>query len=443
MTDSSRLLATLAVATLLAAACGGDEQAPSETPPIDGFGGDLDALDTDGALDDDLGPETIQDLDVVVPDSLDTSPPAGPLEITADLNWQAWSVEIRPTPAVFAMNLGAGALLLQDAEGAVIRVESSNLQVSLGVLPPILAGAPLSEDTFLVATEEGLSGFLESVWAASPLGEHISETVDAMGWDEDGERLWLTSASSLLLHSEGTLYGVQPGGLPTGAARLAMAPGDPPSLWVASSASIYSLIDKGDGLEVGAWIEGLSALDLTTDGAGRVWVAADGDLYRRSPTGQWHWLRLPSPVSALAADRDLDVLWIATADGLWRHEQGVFGTVEGAPMGTWLTVDDEGAIVMSNDDGVVRMGVGEEPLPPPPPTWAHDIEPLVTERCVLCHGPGALGANQMYLKEQWVTRIDDILFMVSSLAMPLPPNPSLDPASIARIQAWKDAGFPD
>jgi len=49
----------------------------------------------------------------------------------------------------------------------------------------------------------------------------------------------------------------------------------------------------------------------------------------------------------------------------------------------------------------------------------------------------------MYLKEQWVDRVDDILTMVSSFAMPLPPNPPLDPASVQRIQAWKDAGFPD
>jgi hypothetical protein len=49
----------------------------------------------------------------------------------------------------------------------------------------------------------------------------------------------------------------------------------------------------------------------------------------------------------------------------------------------------------------------------------------------------------MYLPEQWEERIDDILLVVSSGAMPLPPNPPLDPAMIARIEGWKAAGFPE
>ena len=49
----------------------------------------------------------------------------------------------------------------------------------------------------------------------------------------------------------------------------------------------------------------------------------------------------------------------------------------------------------------------------------------------------------MYLREQWEERIDDILLVVSSGAMPLPPNPVLDSAMIAQIEGWMAAGFPE
>jgi hypothetical protein len=414
----------------------GDDTTQSDAMPPDGDGGPHD--DATG----DLGPETTGDA--AVEDTADASEPAGPILIEAEVTWAGWSMTIREAPSPFALVTSAGTVL-QDSDGALSIIDVGGFESSLEVeTSPLHAGVELGGSGSLFAGDEGLLGFVEGIVTDSPLNEYIADPVQAMVYGAPSDQLWLSTGSALMLHEDGALYDIEPDGLPTGPAHLAYGGhlDGAPAVWVASGSSIYALSGTGDELIVGAWVEGISVLDLTCDSAGRVWASADGDLYRRSTDGVWDWLRLPSPVGNLAAHPASGALWIATSDGLWRHEDGLFGPVDDGALGSWLTVDDSGSIIGSNVETVWRMGVGEEPLPPPPPTWTQDIAPISDARCVLCHGPGALGAAQMYQREQWEERIDDILLVVSSGAMPLPPNPVLDPAMIARIESWKAAGFP-
>jgi len=405
----------------------------------------------DGDLTQDGGPgdDMIGALDAAVGDTLDTSPPAGPMAITADLSWAGWSVHVRTTPARFALPIGTDTLLLQDEAGGLATVDPTMTELTIdGTLGEVEAGVSLGDGSFLVADPSGVHGYVENMLGPSPINALLSEPITSMIRDPESGWVFFGSETQLLLHDGEALYQVHAGDLPTAPARLAFggAVAGEPGIWIAAGSSVFALMGAVDTLEIGAWVEGITALDLTTDGAGQVWVVADGDLYRRDDSGHWDWLRLPSPVSAVEAHPDRDAVWIATSDGLWREQDGAFGPVEGVSTGgetTWLCVEELGTLITSDATGVHRFGVGDEPLPPPPPTWTDDIEPLATERCLLCHGPGALGANQMHTQEQWMNRIDDILLVVTSGAMPLPPNPTLDPATIQRIQSWKNAGFPN
>lgn len=451
MASLRSITGTLLLLTLVTGGCA-EESMVSPAP------GELDTVsdvdETDGqppSPDGDDAPEPETDVasetttDVSEDLDADIAPPAGPTLIEAQVTWSGWTAEVRPTPATFALATDAG-LWVQGSEGELVWVDPSGFEVMLEAqMEPIDAGVELGESGSLFASAEGLTGLVDGQLAPSPLNEHLTDSVQVMAYDDLIDRLWLSTGSTLMLHESGALYDIEPDGLSTGPAHLSFG-GEVDgarALWVASGDSIYALSGSGDDLVVSAWVEGVSALALACDGDGRVWASADGDLYRRSTDGDWDWLRLPSPVGQVAAHPSSGALWIATSDGVWRHEADQFGPVEGAAKGTWLTVDPSGALVGSDPEASWRMGVGEEPLPPPPPTWSKDIKPISEASCILCHGPGALGAAQMYLAEQWEERIDDILTVVSSGAMPLPPNPVLDAATIGQIESWKAAGFPE
>lgn len=80
--------------------------------------------------------------------------------------------------------------------------------------------------------------------------------------------------------------------------------------------------------------------------------------------------------------------------------------------------------------------------PSEPPTWSADIAPLVEEKCALCHGEGAT-ARPLHARSSWVEQIDTIITNVSTGRMPLPPVELLDPAEVALVETWRDAGFPE
>jgi cytochrome c5 len=75
------------------------------------------------------------------------------------------------------------------------------------------------------------------------------------------------------------------------------------------------------------------------------------------------------------------------------------------------------------------------------PTWGEVVEPLYRERCALCHGAGA-SARPLATREAWMRGFDVILENVRTGRMPLPPGAPLSAPEVARLEAWRDAGFP-
>lgn len=77
----------------------------------------------------------------------------------------------------------------------------------------------------------------------------------------------------------------------------------------------------------------------------------------------------------------------------------------------------------------------------PPPTWRDDVEPLFLRSCAVCHG-AAGGARRLDTPETWRSEIELILYNLETGRMPLPPVPELAPDEVARVVAWRAAGFP-
>jgi hypothetical protein len=71
-------------------------------------------------------------------------------------------------------------------------------------------------------------------------------------------------------------------------------------------------------------------------------------------------------------------------------------------------------------------------------SWEADIQPMHADRCEHCHGSTA--ATKLYSKQDWIDNIDNIIYQVTTDAMPLDGNYLvLDQQDM--IQRWKDNGF--
>ncbi len=117
----------------------------------------------------------------------------------------------------------------------------------------------------------------------------------------------------------------------------------------------------------------------------------------------------------------------------------------GAP--TPSPTDDGGPVTPTLDGGITN------PPPAGPPTYWHDIAPLVNARCVQCHTAGGLAPFALTSFDAVQMRSAQIAAITAARTMPpWPPasdcapiqhNRSLTAAQIAVIQAWSDAGAPE
>lgn len=434
----ARLSLTAALAYAFAlAACG---QSGVQTGP-DGSGDVPAALD--GFTDQDGG---VVHLDAKVADGLDIPTPHGPVLVSGDTPWEVTLTVWLEEETVFAQALG-DQVLVQRADGSCSWIDGKGTDSDAADAPgTLLAAVRLEEGTALVAGTDGLAAWVDGGFSPSPLDGLGEERIfHQLARGAPGE-LWLAAQDGLWLHRQGVLYGVEPEGLPTLDGHIAHgAPVDgTPCLWVASGDAVYALAPENDGLVVAAWLEGITATALATDGQDRLWVVAEGDLYVREPNATWTWYRLPEPVTSVMTDPTTGHVWLGVGSGVWHHGSDVFGPLDPAVKGALLGVDEHGMALVSSDGSLVRVLVGEEPPPPPPPTWEEDIEPLSVEHCGLCHGPGA-AAHPMFTRGQWISDIEEkgLIAKVTAGQMPLPPNPPLDAGTMQRIVDWQAAGYPE
>lgn len=435
---------------------------------------DLTALPEDSGDDselpsgDDAGPEDVSTEDIPSEEDGDTAPPdtseqdvpppvpppaipTEPEEQGTDALWQITPVPLSDNPMVFAAPLDGETVLCEDPDGLAWRVAPSVLAYPMTNLTGSLSAVAMIDGFPLITTDEGIFVIeLETLVIPSPLGElFVDDPIGDLLLVGDGPMagLWISAESGLWVHQGGILYDVETPEVAV--ANPAMAFGatvnEEPAMWVGAEDRVVALVPgPGEDVDMAAWVTDLPATELAVDGAGILWVLSGGDLFRRAPGGTWQWRTFDAPVTGLVASGGAG-LWFTVGTTIWHHQDGSFGPTEDGFEGTLLGGDPEGRALVTRDDGLWRLVVGDEPLPPPvvPPTWEDDIEPLYEASCGLCHSATGSANLKLFEREHWVEEIDKVLTMVSLGSMPLPPIPLLDPVEIQMIEDWELAGFPE
>ena len=301
----------------------------------------------------------------------------------------------------------------------------------------VLPDAPV-----LVLTSSGLFALSEGVLQPSPLGDAVPDGAGAVALAA-GDTLWMAGPAGVAFWRDGLLYSVamEPlAELQAPALHLAFGPrvDGQPALWVGGAAGLLAVTVDGTAAWAGSERPDLAVDAVAADATGQLTVAAGGDLHVRSSDGSWTWLRLPGTVRQVAAAPGEPGVWIRTDADLWVARDGWFHRLD-VPTPQWIAADAPDRLLAGDAGGLRRLWLGEI-VPPAPPTWTLDVEPIYAGHCSPCHGPGKL-AHPMYTREHWMAQIDAILAAVTEQRMPQAPYPKLSPATIAVLAAWKQGGL--
>lgn len=363
---------------------------------------------------------------------------------------------------------GQGAVVIAQAGTETVSLEVAGLppQPLLGDPGPARALAVMPGPQVLLATTKGLYGLQGKKWGLSPvqaligappqwalvqggtggpwlwLGQSPAPGQVAALWRHDGQLLQPVAVPDLDL-SAALLQGAHWSDGPPialGATGQPQLGGKPtPALWLVAAGALRALVTSGKAASVWPDHPLPAGKRLAGDGSGRLfWLANDGTLHLRDADGEWQWLALPEAATALAARVDLPFGAVQTAQGLWLTQQGVFFPIQGTAGLQLRGLAPNGAVIAVGKQGLLRVTPGQ-PTPPPPPSWAEDIEPLHSARCATCHGPAAVTVklHTAALWQQWYPKIQKQL---ATDAMPLV-GTKLSATDKALIKAWGAGGF--
>lgn len=281
----------------------------------------------------------------------------------------AHSEVLSPSVGLFGAGLADYGLLYGDEGGLYLQAAGSIDPVFLGneVGTPQSA-AELADGSLLLLGSSGLFGVQEDANLApsplqsllTPLG--INRLLASEG--ESGDDLWMFSDESTSLWSEGLLYTVEPAGLqfPSDHFTWGAPVSGKDALWIASGGNLYS-VRFDDGLVAAQLHRGETAITaMASDGYDTLWLAADGDLFRRWPDERWEWFSVPFTPTAMAAIKGTSDLWIGTDSGLWHHSAEVFRPVEGTEGTELLGIDGAGRAILRSEAGLLRVSAGRPVL---------------------------------------------------------------------------------
>ncbi len=417
---------------------------PTDSDPADSDAADTDPADSDPADSSDAGPPVLQ------PDPATLGPPV-PAQIEV-----LWAVQ----PSFAAA--GDGAVVLAQAGTVTAFLDQAGLPpVALQGDPgPARALAVMPGPQYLLATSKGLYGLQAKKWGVSPVQPWIGAKPEwllvqpaAAG---AGPWLWIGQAEGLWRH-DGQL--LQPVAVPDADLTAALlqpqlwsagpavavtaagqtAPKPTPALWMYANGAVRALTAAAKTAQVWHDQDLPPGKQLAGDGTDQLWwLNKDGTLHRRDPQGAWQWLALPEAVTAIAARREVPYSAVASAQGLWLQQQGVFFAVQGTAGLQLRGISTTGALLAVGKQGLVRVTPGQ-PTPPPPPSWAKDIQPLHNAKCGTCHGPAAVTVklHTAALWQQWYAKIQTQL---ATDAMPLV-GTKLTAAQKALVKAWAAGGY--
>jgi len=264
----------------------------------------------------------------------------------------------------FALGLDNYGLLYGDEEGLFLQPPGVTETIALGTeLGTPKSATELSDSSVLLLGSEGLFLLSDGVMTPSPLQTAIASLeIEALFATpgESGDDLWLMAASATYVWSEGLLYTVEPSGLTLPATRASW--GSPidgkQALWIESEGALYS-IRFDDGLVAAQLHRASTRISaMAIDGYETLWMAADGDLFRRWPDDRWEWFSTPFAPSAMASVAGSGDLWVETEGELWHHSSDVFRPVEGTTGAELLGVDGAGRAIARHDGGLIRVSEG-------------------------------------------------------------------------------------
>jgi len=232
--------------------------------------------------------------------------------------------------------------------------------VSLGGDAGSIGGlAHLSGGELLVSGSQGLFVVDEQGMQPSPLNEVLPDLGPAGLYSMPGDDLWLIGEDGLLLWREGSVYDVQPSGLPIAGSEVVWGELDgTQALWVGAGDAIYALVEDNAGFSAHPRAGDFAVTGLAGDSYGTLWAASDGGLWGRWPDGVEEVLDLPFATLDAAASGRSGELWLMTDQGLWLHETGTFRAIDNAPLGELVAVDSVGRALIAGADGLARLAAG-------------------------------------------------------------------------------------
>lgn len=469
-----------------AAADLGADAAPADTAKPDGAPDDS----GDAKQPADAGPQSDVDGDSAAAGNLDAAedaPPAADTGPTGDAEPDASSEDTadggptapQPEPAQLGPPVAAQVDLLWNLQpsfvaaghGAIVLAQAGTLTVFLeqpGLAPVLLQGDPgparsmavMPGPQYLLATAKGLYGLQGKKWGVSPVQPWIGAAPQWLlvqpGAGGSATHLWIGQAEGLWRH-DGQL--LQPVAVPAADLTAALLQGPfwsigpkvalpgpnqgavnlVPALWLYAGGAARALTTASNTAQVWHDQDLPTGKQLAGDGGGQLWwLNKDGTLHRRDPEGAWQWLALPEAATAIAALPNVPYGAVATAKGLWLQQDGIFFPVLGTTGMQLRGMTANGEILAVSKQGLVRVTPGQ-PTPPPPTSWAKDIQPIHDAKCSTCHGPAAVTVklNTAALWKQWFVKIQKQL---ATDAMPLV-GTKLTAAQKALVKSWGTGNF--
>lgn len=324
---------------------------------------------------------------------------------------------------------GSGGLFTATSEG-VERLDPD----------PVTAMAVHEPEGVLISSASGLALYSGGL-ATSPLSEALGDRSVVSVAERAGE-LWLGTSDGLLQWREGELYRFDDMQSVLHISTFSNSS----RVLVTTSLGLYLLSETKDG-----WVQVDLQAEFPVETAftladGTVLGIKAGALYRRVSQAEgisWRPQAVDpegpalTSIDAVGQDPERGAVWVAAADKVYRLD-GPQVAVQARPEGlgtiTQLAVDELGALWLTDDRELMRLGTEAAPV-----TWQSAVSKFSADNCERCHAP--LGnAHPLDTFEAWSLEAGAIIGALENMTMPQDKAPLIG-GSADTIRRWQEDGL--